>query len=320
MTQLLLANLLHGAVALTWALGVRQWAGPLSATLWADLLRFCLALPPLLAALQLLGMAGPPPWLHSLRVGRWTEALLDTGWLGQTLVGGLLGGTALLFVVQEAAPVWRLRRGKAQATAERDSDLAAETESLVLRLRQTGLAPSRGRSPQVRVVQTDSYSAGLVGIVEPTVVASRGLLAALDPGEREATLAHELAHWARGGNLRVLGVWALRAVQAVNPAALILFRMMLEAEEAACDELAARVTGRPAALASALLKAHSHPDSSEDGGAFRRAQAEIARRGQLASTRARVTLLLAAGGQAHPSPLVLAAAMVGLAGLLWSIR
>ena len=256
MTQLLLANLLHGAVALTWALGVRQWAGPLSATLWADLLRFCLALPPLLAALQLLGMAGPPPWLHSLRVGRWTEALLDTGWLGQTLVGGLLGGTALLFVVQEAAPVWRLRRGKAQATAERDSDLAAETESLVLRLRQTGLAPSRGRSPQVRVVQTDSYSAGLVGIVEPTVVASRGLLAALDPGEREATLAHELAHWARGGNLRVLGVWALRAVQAVNPAALILFRMMLEAEEAACDELAARVTGRPAALASALLKAH----------------------------------------------------------------
>lgn len=320
MTQLLLANLLHSAVALTWVIGVRRLAGPLSPTLWADLLRFCLGLPPMLAALQLLGLPGPPPWLHTLRVGRWTEAILATSLPLQLMLGALLAGTAVLFVVQEARPAWRLRSGRARAAAQQDQQLSAETEILLQRLRNLGLAPSRGRPPQVRILQTDSLSAGLVGIVEPTVVASRGLLAALDPQEREATLAHELAHWVRGGNLRVLGVWLLRALQAVNPAALILFRTLLEAEEAACDEVAVRVTGRPGALASALLKTHGHAETAGDPGAVRRAQAEIVRRGQLASTRARVTRLLDSGPQSHPSPLVLAASVAGLAALLWSIR
>lgn len=318
MDTLLVANLLHGAVALGWAVGVRRLAGPLSPTLWADILRFCLGLPPLLAALRLLGLPPPPPWLHTLRVERWTEALRDAGGVWLALLSVLLLGTAALFVLQEAGPAWRLRRGRLHHPAERDPELAAQTEALLARLSDAGLHPYRGRAPQARRLDTDVATAGLVGIVEPTVVASRGLLARLDPAEREATVAHELAHWIRGGNMRLLGVWALRALQAPSPGALLLFRALVEAEEAACDEVAARVTGRPAALASALLKAHAHPAATGDG-LYARAQAEVLRRAELASTRARVRALLDAPHHEHPAPALLAAAVSALAVLLWSI-
>lgn len=319
METLLVTNLLHGAVALGWAVGVRRLAGPLSPTLWADLLRFCLGLPPMIALLRLLGLPAPPEWLHTLRVNHWADALQGAGVIWLILLGTLLAGTAALFVVQEAGPAWRLRRGRLHHPPEQDPELTAQTEGLLQRLRDAGLAPYRGRAPQARRLATEAWTAGLVGIIEPTVVASRGLLAVLDHAEREATIAHELAHWVRGGNLRLLGVWVLRALQAPSPGALVLFRALVEAEEAACDEVATRVTGRPAALASALLKAHAHPERADGAGLLVRAQTEVLRRAELASTRARVRRLLDEPPQTHPSRSVLAAAVSALAVLLWSI-
>lgn len=319
MEQLLHANLLHGAVALAWALGLRRVAGPLSPTLWADLLRWCQGLPPLLAALRWLGLPGPPEALHSLRVSRWSQGLAAADPLWQAMLWLLLGGTALLFVLQEALPAWQLRRGRARAALHRDAELTGELASLLARMRQAGLAPFRGRVPKASQLLSGELSAGLIGILEPQVVASRGLIQALDAAEREATLAHELAHWARGGNLRVLAVWLLRAAQALNPASLLLFRALLEAEEAACDELAARVTGRPAALAAALIKVHGHPEVSSAAPTLQRARGELRRRAELASTRGRVERLLNGTTQVHPSRAAKLAMGLGLALLLWSI-
>jgi Zn-dependent protease with chaperone function len=319
MEHLLHANLLHGAVALTWALGVRRLAGPLSPTLWADLLRWCLGLPPLMALLRLLGLPGPPDGLHTVRVARWSEALAAADPMWHAMLWLLLGGTAGLFLLQEALPAWQLRRGRARAEIRRDAELTHEVQALLERMRLAGVAPFRGRTPKASRMDSADLSAGLIGILEPQVVASNGLLASLDNAEREATLAHELAHWARGGNLRVLGVWLLRALQALNPASLLLFRALIEAEEAACDEVAARVTGRPAVLASALIKAHGHPDSLVTDHALERARGEILRRAELASTRSRVEQLLSGVAQVHPSTGATAAMGLGLAFLLWSI-
>ncbi|GMV39553.1 MAG: hypothetical protein AMXMBFR64_12690 [Myxococcales bacterium] len=314
---LLVANLLHGFVALSWAVGVRRFAGPLSPTLWADVLRLCLGLPPLVATLRVLGLPPPPDALTTLRVDLWTEALAANP-VAPWLLGALLAGTAALFLVQEAAPAWRHRRGRMRHDAVQDPELSQVTEDVLSRLRQSGLVPSRGRPPHARRLETDDAVAGLTGITAPVVVASRGLLGTLDDKEREATVAHELAHWVRGGNLGILFVWALRALQAPNPGALVLFRALVEAEEGACDEVAARVTGRPAALASALIKAHAHPDT--DGpGLLARARAEVLRHAELQSTRARVRQLLDAPLHHHPAVGLRVTTVVVLFALLWSI-
>lgn len=319
MMSLLVANLLHGLVALSWAAGVRRFAGPLSPTLWADVLRLCLGLPPLVALLRLLGLPRPPEALTTLRVDLWTEAILNGGLVSHLLVGTLLAGTAALFLVQEAGPAWRLRRGRMRHEAAQDPELSRVNEGVLGRLRAAGVAPVRGRAPHARRLETDDAVAGLVGIIEPVVVASRGLLGALDEQEREATVAHELAHWARGGNLDVLFVWGLRALQAPSPGALVLFRALVEAEEAACDDIAARVTRRPAALASALIKAHAHPAVPMGAGLLMRAQAEVLRHAELQSTRARVVRLLNGDPHDHPAVGLRVTTVVVLLALLWSI-
>lgn len=319
MMSLLVANLLHGLVALSWAAGVRRFAGPLSPTLWADVLRLCLGLPPLVAVLRLLGLPPPPEALATLRVDLWTEAALNGSVVTQALVGTLLAGTAALFFVQEAGPAWRLRRGRMRHDAVHDPDLSRVTGEVIARLRTAGLAPATGRIPLAQRLETDDSVAGLTGVVEPVVVASRGLLTALDEREREATVAHELAHWVRGGNLGLLFVWGLRALQIPSPGALVLFRALVEAEEAACDEVAARVTGRPAAMASALIKAHAHPFAPDGAGVLQRAQTEVLRHAELQSTRARVRGLLDGDPHEHPAVGLRVTTVVVLLALLWSI-
>ncbi len=109
-------------------------------------------------------------------------------------------------------------------------------------------------------------------------------------------------------------LWTLRAVQALSPAALIAFRQLVESEEAACDALAARVTGRPADLASVLLEverlsaATRRPDDAPGGPA-----------GHLLLLRGRVRGLLDGVAERGPGRHVgwLAAAL--LAALLWGI-
>jgi hypothetical protein len=72
-------------------------------------------------------------------------------------------------------------------------------------------------------------------------------------------------------------------------------------------------------LASALIKAHGHPESLITDHALERARGEILRRAELASTRSRVEQLLSGVAQVHPSTGAKAAMGLGLAFLLWSI-
>ena len=103
----------------------------------------------------------------------------------------------------------------------------------------------------------------------PTVVVSEGLLAALSPAERDAVLAHELAHLANGDLDITAGllvpVYAAAELyegqdspgfdpvgRAFAATAAIGFGVFSRGRELAADRAAATATGDPAALATAL--------------------------------------------------------------------
>jgi len=104
---------------------------------------------------------------------------------------------------------------------------------------------------------------------DPIVVVSEGLLGALSPAERDAVLAHELAHLANGDLDLAAGLLVpVHAVgelydgpdavgldpvgRAVAATAAVGFGVFSRGRELAADRAAAAATGDPAALAAAL--------------------------------------------------------------------
>ncbi len=237
-------NIAHGLLAFFWAQAARRVLQPRCPALAVSLVTLVLWVPPAVSLLQALQ---PAPW-RLLRLEGWAAALASMGPVSWALVA-LAVGTGLVFVAQELVPL--LMRDRAWQRAPRDAHprLDAARAAVVPGFQALGV----DRPPPVRCAHTRAPVAALVGLRAPEIVVSAGLLDALDDRQLEALLAHELAHAARGGNARLTLLWILRALQALNPAALIAFRQVVEAEEAACDALAARATGRPADLASVLL-------------------------------------------------------------------
>ena len=317
---LFLANVIHGVVALVWGAGVRRLAAPESPAFGFAVLSLCLTMPLAAAALHLigfdpLGSAGGD--IALLHVDGWVR-LTGAAPPALPLVATLLGGTVIVFGFQELGPTLarlRSRRGVARAA---DARLAAAVERVGTRFRAAGALRRGAPLPSVARLETDARIAALAGLLRPRILVSRGLLAVLDQDELDAVIAHELAHQARGGNFAMLALWLVRSLQAHSPAALILFREIARTQELTCDALAARVTARPAALASALLKTRP-ARAPAPAGAPRMAVDEILRRADLALTRERVTALLRAGAAADPPGLAIVASALLLGGLLWAI-
>lgn len=317
MVHYLVACAVQGVVALVWMLGVRRFMAPLSPGAWSRLLAFALALPPVLWIARRL----EAPMLDGLgivRVQAWIDSLRDAPAWALAAFWMLLGGAAFLFLLQEVAPAFVARRACSRPERSADPRLNAILEASVTRFAERGIV-RRGHRVEVRRVETDAPTAALVGLVEPRILVSRGVLATFDEHELEAVVTHELAHLYRGGNLGRLAVWTLRALQATSPGALIAFRAFLQAEEQACDSLAASVTGRPAALASALLKFQGTATPSESGGILATARARVLHRGDVAATRLRVRRLLDGADRLATTRVEMAIALLLLGTLLWSI-
>lgn len=314
---LLVTNLLHGVVGLAWLAGLRRALAPMPAGLWARLLTLALVLPVVVLALHLAG-AFPGDDSSVLRADLWAEHILASDVvLGIGAV--LLGGTAVLFVLQELWPVLSQQRVLHHAPRLQDAELEAAFAAVLAKYEAHGVALPGCRRLYVRLLDTSSPTAALEGFVEPVLLVSRGLRDHLDAFELEAVLAHELAHLAQGGNRRFLWVWVVRALQAPSPLALILFRLLVEAREAAADALAAEITNKPAVLAAALLKLRSGAAAEADIGVLARARARVLRQAELAATRLRVRTLLDGPGRAQASLLVTVTAGALLGALLWSV-
>jgi hypothetical protein len=96
---------------------------------------------------------------------------------------------------------------------------------------------------------------GVRGMGNQTILLSSWVLSNLDEEEREAVLAHELAHIRRRDDLMLWAAQLLRDIAFYLPGIWQIWRAMQQHIQIACDESVGQLTGRRLALASALCKA-----------------------------------------------------------------
>jgi Zn-dependent protease with chaperone function len=108
--------------------------------------------------------------------------------------------------------------------------------------------------PIVHILPTQRAVAFVAGIQKPSIYLAQWFLDQLTPLELEQVLAHELAHIQRRDNLIALFHTLFFGATVFLPSSWWAFRHLLQERELAADELAVRLTGKPAALARALVK------------------------------------------------------------------
>lgn len=282
----LVANLFQTLVALLWISGVRKIARPLPSDITANLLAFSLVFPIITALLQICGFKYLFDTWILVRADVWAAALIGIRTTTLAILIFFLAAIALIFFLQEVIPFWQSRRGLRSSERSRDKHIDATLARIFAKSERLGLPkidPSKLRAFRL---ESDTSVAALSGLFRPELLVSRGLLHRLTNDELEAVIAHEWAHYYYGGNLRMFLIWIFRALQAPNPAALIMFRSLIENQEAACDALAAWVTKSPQALARAIVKVH-------DDGQEARPIEELATTADSMATRLRVAALKA---------------------------
>jgi Zn-dependent protease with chaperone function len=149
--------------------------------------------------------------------------------------------------------------------------------------------------PVPRVVVLDSCPGGAftAGVRRPVVAVDADLLDTLDEAEIEGLLVHELAHISRRDTLLGFAVGTFRDLTFFLPPVHFALRWLRREQEESADELASAHTGRPAALASGILKVWDGGRSSAVPTAI--CAAVPVRRLALAGAGARVTAPRRAG-------------------------
>ena len=127
------------------------------------------------------------------------------------------------------------------------------------------LAASKLRDINLSLVENSLYfpaSAAVDWNKEKTVAVSTDTIEALDDEELKAVLAHELGHISNKDSLQKTVATAYRAAFLFDPLARLIEAAVYRNAEYGADEYSAKLTGMPAALASALLKLFEFNGSS----------------------------------------------------------
>ncbi|MEM1411004.1 MAG: M56 family metallopeptidase [Pseudomonadota bacterium] len=166
---------------------------------------------------------------------------------------GALGGFVVLGLL-----AWFLRRAAARLrTLERLTRLTS-------------------RAGNHRVLESEGLIACCIGLLQPQVLVSRGLLNALDETELRAVLAHERAHAERRDNLR--GFLLHTATQGWPRARRRQLREDLSSDaEQACDAQAVAVVGGPQPVIDAIMRLNElgHRGALRRGVAFGEGDAAV---------------------------------------------
>lgn len=161
------------------------------------------------------------------------------------LVHGVIAGTLL---TRRALGVYAVRRVVARGRAPGGQD-----RRIVTTVRR--LAPRVGVDvPRLVLVPDCPGGAFAAGSFRPVLGVDPALVTTLDDGELEGLLAHELAHVRRRDPLLCLILGAFQDLTFFLPTVSMAARWLRREQEESADEIAAKVTARPAALASGLLK------------------------------------------------------------------
>src|SRR3989449_10462037 len=107
---------------------------------------------------------------------------------------------------------------------------------------------------RVKVVESDQALAMAIGGEEPHVLISRGLMEFLDRDEIETVVAHELMHLKHHDAEFKVFSQVLSRILFFDPFSKFFDPAVHREREYLADETSGRSTGKPAALASALLK------------------------------------------------------------------
>jgi hypothetical protein len=157
----------------------------------------------------------------------------------------LLGFTALVFFFQEMVPVLKHTLDSSQT----DEDIQLmDTGPFVGNAAKTlGI-----KTPDVVLIEDDEPFIFSATGKKPAIFVSSGLTKALDQGQMDASLAHEMAHIARSRRPLLIMVFILRIIMFFNPVVMVKFRRAVKDEEKICDDIAVSLTRDPAALVEAL--------------------------------------------------------------------
>ena len=162
------------------------------------------------------------------------------------VLASLVASAAVSFGVWRYAPASVLRRfaprepGGDEAWLQSYADLVAEFE--------------RFPRPAVGIVDSDAPFAIAVGGRRPTVIVGSGLLRQLDRDEVETVVAHELMHLKHHDAGFKVFSRVFSRILFFDPFSKFFDPAVHREREYLADQAGARSTGKPAALASALLK------------------------------------------------------------------
>jgi Zn-dependent protease with chaperone function len=187
-------------------------------------------------------------------------ALIDLNqWLELEIWGGLrlwhvflffMVTTTALFVSQEMVPALLHRLFPREQPQPLERGQFPKLDYALDRIAQGIPHPL----PQIFFVKGESPTAYTTGLLNHALVLSISLVKRLDGEELEGVLAHEMAHLIRRDNWAGWGLLLLRALMFYNPVALFIFRRITQENEKICDDLSVSFTGKPAALATGLIK------------------------------------------------------------------
>ena len=178
----------------------------------------------------------------SLRLPAVPQGLADAGaiatlvlWIGWVVVQGSRAAIAF-------AALRRVRVACRPFPSDRASRLPCWTRHET-RGRRTGL-----------VLSNDIYAAAVLGIHHPVVAIAPHLLERLSDDELDCVAMHEWAHVQRHDDKLNVIQLLIRTAVGWHPAVWWIDRQLHREREAACDQLAARVTGSAKAYAASLMK------------------------------------------------------------------
>ncbi len=161
------------------------------------------------------------------------------------VIVGTWAAVSLLLISRRVWRAARFRRSVLANARPAEPRIAA----VVVRIaRSLVVAP-----PRVLVTRGATGGAAVIGVRDPILLLDAEILHRLDAQELEGVLAHELAHVARRDNLVAWAVAVMKDIAFFVPGAGWAVRALHREREAAADQDAVAMTGRPAALASGLL-------------------------------------------------------------------